>query len=240
MTLKKITKTHTQQKFDAFAHDDWWGPTGRLHSLQKINPLRFGYFSKKAGEAAGGLGGKLVLDVGCGGGILAESFARAGARVTGIDLSPVAIESAKAHAKESGLDIEYHATSPGDFLKGKPKKNDVIVCAEVLEHIDDLDAFLPEVLGMLKEGGLLFFGTINRTLKARLFAILVAEKILKMLPSGTHAFERFIRPSELVRSLKKNGLGVEELKGMTYDPLKLEFKLSDDLSVNYLGYARKS
>ena len=233
--------TSEQQKFDLFAHDDWWGPTGRLHSLQKINPLRFGYFAKIAGEAAGGLGGKLVLDVGCGGGILAESFASVGARVTGIDLSPVAIESARAHAKESGLDIEYHVASPGEFLKGRPKKFDVIICAEVLEHLssEDLDAFLTDTLGMLKTGGLFFFGTINRTLKARLFAILVAEKILKMLPRGTHAFERFIKPSELVRSLKKNGLGVEELKGMTYDPLRLEFKLSDDLSVNYLGYARK-
>jgi 2-polyprenyl-6-hydroxyphenyl methylase/3-demethylubiquinone-9 3-methyltransferase len=232
--------TSEQQKFDAFAHDDWWGADGRLNSLQKINPLRFGYFSKIAGETAGGLGGKLVLDVGCGGGILAESFAAGGASVTGIDLSPVAIESAKAHAKESGLEIEYRLCSAAELVKSRPKKFDIVVCAEVLEHIDDLDAFLPEVLGMLKKGGLLFFGTINRTLKARLFAILVAEKILKMLPSGTHAFKRFVKPSELVRSLKKNGLGVEELKGMTYDPLRLEFKLSDDLSVNYLGYARKS
>ncbi len=230
-------KTDTQQKFDFFSHDDWWGPKGKLNTLRKINPLRFGYFSKIAGP----LDGKLVLDVGCGGGILTESFASAGARVTGIDPSGAAIESAKAHAKESGLNIEYHAASPAEFLKDTPKKFDVIVCAEVLEHLssEDLDAFLTDTLGMLKKGGLLFFATINRTLKARLFAILVAEKILKMLPSGTHAFNRFIKPSELVRSLKKNGLTVEELKGMTYDPLRLEFKLSDDTSVNYLGYARK-
>jgi 2-polyprenyl-6-hydroxyphenyl methylase/3-demethylubiquinone-9 3-methyltransferase len=229
------------QKFDAFAHDDWWGADGRLNSLQKINPLRFGYFSKIAGETAGGLGGKLVLDVGCGGGILAESFARAGAHVTGIDLSPVAIESARAHAKASGLKIEYRTASPAELKKSRPKKFDVIVCAEVLEHLssEDLDAFLADTLGMLKKGGLLFFGTINRTLKARLLAIFIAENILKMLPGGTHSFDRFIKPSELVRSLLGFGLTVEELKGMSYDPLKLEFKLTNDTSVNYLGYARK-
>ncbi len=226
----------TTQKFDAFASDDWWGPGGKLNSLQKINPLRFGYFSRIAGE----LKNKLVLDVGCGGGILAESFAKAGASVTGIDLSSVAIESATAHAKESNLKIDYRLSSAAELAKSG-KKFDIIVCAEVLEHLsrDDLDAFLDSVLGMLKSGGLLFFGTINRTGKARLYAIIIAENILKMLPSGTHAYERFIKPSELHRSLASFGLTIEELKGMSYDPLRGEFRLTDDTAVNYLGYARK-
>jgi 2-polyprenyl-6-hydroxyphenyl methylase/3-demethylubiquinone-9 3-methyltransferase len=227
--------TSEQKKFDSLAHDDWWGPTGRLFSLQKINPLRFGYFSAVAGE----LKGKRVLDVGCGGGILSESFARAGADVTGIDLSPAAIETAKKHAAESGLGIEYHLASPSEFLKRKPRKFDIIVCAEVLEHVDDPAGFLKETLKMLKIRGRFFFGTINRTMKARIFAVFVAENILKMLPRGTHDFKRFIRPSELVRILKENGLEAEELKGMSYDPLKLAFELSKDISVNYLGHARK-
>ncbi len=227
--------TSEQKKFDFFADDDWWGPKGRLFSLQKINPLRFGWFSAVAGE----LKDKRVLDVGCGGGILSESFAKAGARVTGIDLSPVAIETAKRHAEESGLEIEYHVASPSEFLKRKPGKFEIIVCAEVIEHVDDPAGFLKETLKMLKARGRFFFGTINRTLKARIFAVFVAENVLKMLPRGTHDFKRFIKPSELVRILKENGLDVEELKGMSYDPLKLEFKLSDDTSVNYLGHARK-
>jgi 2-polyprenyl-6-hydroxyphenyl methylase/3-demethylubiquinone-9 3-methyltransferase len=224
-----------QKKFDSFADDDWWSPTGRLFSLQKINPLRFEYFSGVAGD----LKDKRVLDVGCGGGILSESFARAGARVTGIDLSQTAIETAKRHAKKSGLEIEYHAASPSDFLKKRPKKFDIIICAEVLEHVDDPAGFLKDTLKMLKARGRFFFGTINRTLKARIFAVFVAENVLKMLPRGTHDFKRFIRPSELVRILKENGLEAEELKGMSYDPLKLEFELSKDTSVNYLGHALK-
>ncbi len=173
-----------QKKFDSFAHDDWWGPKGRLFSLQKINPLRFGYFSAVAGE----IKDKRVLDVGCGGGILSESFGRAGARVTGIDLSPAAIETAKKHAEKSGLDIEYHVASPSEFSKHKRKKFDIIICAEVLEHVDDPAGFLKETLKMLKAHGRFFFGTINRTLKARIFAVFVAENVLKMLPRGTLVF----------------------------------------------------
>ncbi len=226
--------TTESQKFEKFA-DDWWNPAGRLFSLHRINPLRFEYFSSNAGE----LKGKRVLDIGCGGGLLAEQFAGKGASVTGIDLSPVAIEAAKKHAGESGLEIDYRIASPFDLAGENPHPFDIVICAEVLEHVDDLRAFLRDSMKMLKPGGLFFFGTINKTLKARLLAVLVAEDILRMVPRGTHDYKRFVRPSELTAILATNGVTVMEIKGMSYDPLKLEFKISNDPSVNYLGYAKK-
>ncbi|MBI5454119.1 MAG: bifunctional 2-polyprenyl-6-hydroxyphenol methylase/3-demethylubiquinol 3-O-methyltransferase UbiG [Deltaproteobacteria bacterium] len=226
--------TIESEKFEKFGQE-WWNPTGKLFSLHRINPLRFDYFSSRSGD----LSNKTVLDIGCGGGLLSEKFAGAGARVTGIDLSPVAIEAAKRHAVESGLSIDYKVSSPERLVKDAPAPFDIIVCAEVLEHVDDLKGFLRDSLSMLKPGGLFFFGTINKTMKARLFAIFVAEDLLNMVPKGTHDYNRFVRPSILKQILEENGVEIEELKGMTYDPLKLEFKVSNDTTVNYLGYARK-
>lgn len=226
--------TTESEKFDKY-EEEWWNPTGKLLSLHRINPLRFGYFSEKAG----GLKGRRVLDVGCGGGLLAERFATAGAIVTGVDLSPMAIEAAKKHAKSSDLEITYRVCSSSNLLKECPEPFEIIVCAEVLEHVDDLEGFLKDTLAMLAPNGLFFFGTINKTLKARLLAIAVAEDILKMVPRGTHDYKRFVRPSTLKEILEKNNVEMTELKGMTYDPLRLEFKLSSDMSVNYLGYAKK-
>lgn len=226
--------TTESEKFEKLG-SEWWNPAGKLFSLHRINPLRFGYFS----EIAGDLKGKKALDIGCGGGILAEKFAEAGAVVTGVDLSPVAIEAAKAHAKESGLSIDYRVASSSTLVEEHPEEFDIVVCAEVLEHVDGLESFLRDSLAMLKPGGLFFFGTINKTLKARFFAIFVAEDVLGMVPRGTHDYNRFVRPSVLKDILEKNGVEIKELKGMTYDPLKLEFKISNDTTVNYLGYAKK-
>ena len=225
--------TTESQKFEQYGQE-WWNPAGKLFSLHRINPLRFGYFSSRAGE----LSGKTVLDIGCGGGILAEEFAKAGGKVTGIDLSPVAIEAAKRHAAESGLEIDYRVVAVDKLAMDAPQF-DIIVCAEVLEHVDDIDKFLKDALSMLKPGGLLFFGTINKTLKARFLALFMAEDVLGMVPRGTHSYERFIRPSILKEILEKYGVDIMELKGMSYDPLRLEFKISNDTSVNYLGYAKK-
>ncbi|MBI1912271.1 MAG: bifunctional 2-polyprenyl-6-hydroxyphenol methylase/3-demethylubiquinol 3-O-methyltransferase UbiG [Deltaproteobacteria bacterium] len=227
--------TTESEKFEKYGQE-WWNPAGKLFSLHRINPLRFDYFSAKID----GLGGKRLLDIGCGGGLLAERFANAGAIVTGIDLSPVAIDAAKRHAAETGLQIDYKVSSPPQFVTQNTEPFDIIVCAEVLEHVDDLRGFLRDALSMLKPGGLFFFGTINKTMKARLLALFVAEDLLNMVPKGTHDYNRFVKPSILKLILEENGVEIVELKGMTYDPLKLEFKISNDTSVNYLGYARKT
>ncbi len=221
--------------FDAF-RDQWWDPKGALSSLHMINPLRFEYFAKNGGE----LKGKSFLDIGCGGGLLSEKFAEAGSVVTGLDLSPVSIEAAKAHAGKTGLDINYLVSGPSQFLKENPDRTfDIIACSEVLEHVGDLRGFLGDSLKMLKPRGVFFFSTINKTLKARALAIWLAEGILKMIPKGSHDYERFIRPSTLFAILRENNVSVKEIKGLTYDPFSLAFKLSDDTSVNYLGYAIK-
>ncbi|MBE9528243.1 MAG: bifunctional 2-polyprenyl-6-hydroxyphenol methylase/3-demethylubiquinol 3-O-methyltransferase UbiG [Proteobacteria bacterium] len=238
-TTKTSTGTTETKKFDSFALDDWWGEKGKLVSLQRINPIRFGYFADAARRLGHKIEGATVLDAGCGGGVLSESFAAAGAKVTGIDLSPVGIEVATRHAKVSELEIEYSVTSVEEHLKKNAEKYDIVVCAEVLEHVDDVEAFLDATLKMLKPGGLFFFGTLNKTLKSKLFAIFVAEDVLRMLPRGTHDYSRFVRPSVLVKILKKNNVLAEDIKGMSYSALSLDFKLSGDTSVNYLGVGVK-
>lgn len=228
--------------FDRFA-SEWWNPGGSLKSLHDITPLRFSYFLDKAALSIGGLKGKRVLDIGCGGGLLSERFAMDGAIVTAIDLSGKAIEVAKAHAKETGGacgDIDYRRSAIGDLLMKVKEPFDAVVCSEVLEHVDDLKEFLEEACRALAPGGPFFFSTINKTLKARFFAIFLAENLLGMLPSGTHDYERFIRPSTLVKLFKENGVTVEELKGIVYSYVSLGFKVGGDTSVNYMGFGLKA
>ncbi len=228
-----LSKSGDKDPFEAFA-DDWWDPKGRLKSLHTINPLRFSYYKEKVKD----LNGFKVLDVGCGGGLLSEKFAKEGALVTGIDLSPVSIKAAKKHAEESGLKIDYRHCSTADLVK-EDDGFDAVICAEVLEHVDDLDVFIKDCAGFLKAGGFIFFSTLNKTFRSRFFAIYVAEDILGMVPQGTHDYNRFVKPSMLTKILRENAIEVKDLAGLTFEPLSLSFKLSKSLSINYLGYGVK-
>ncbi|MFQ5585526.1 MAG: bifunctional 2-polyprenyl-6-hydroxyphenol methylase/3-demethylubiquinol 3-O-methyltransferase UbiG [Thermodesulfobacteriota bacterium] len=223
------------QKFDDLSRE-WWDPKGRLGALHRINPLRFSYFA----GIMGCLEGKRVVDIGCGGGVLAEEFAKAGAEVTGIDLSPLSIDVAREHARQSGLSIDYRVLPVAQLLEEGGASYDAVICAEVLEHVDDLEAFLRDAAALLKEGGHFFFGTINRTIRARFFAIFMAESVLGMVPPGIHHFDKFIKPSTLVNILRHNGVTVEEIRGMTYDLLRMDFTVSDDTTINYMGYGINS
>ena len=237
MMNNKAAKVSGDQTFDAYDMDDWWDPAGRQASLLRINPLRFGYFREKIGDK---LKNKKVLDVGCGGGILSESFAREGALVTGIDLSPVAIKVAKEHAEGEGLTIDYRKVAVSELLKEEGGGYDVVVCSEVLEHVEDLEGLVQNCCDMLRPDGAFLFSTINRTFKARLLAVFVAEDLLGMIEPGTHDYNRFVKPSRLASLMRDRGVVVKEIKGMSYDVLSLDFKLSSDTSVNYLGFGVKT
>jgi 2-polyprenyl-6-hydroxyphenyl methylase/3-demethylubiquinone-9 3-methyltransferase len=212
------------EKFSALAHR-WWDPQGEFRPLHEINPLRLEWI---AGHV--GLAGAAVLDVGCGGGILAEAMARRGAQVTGIDLSEKALRVAELHLHESKLDIRYQKISVEDCTG----EFDFVTCMELLEHVPDPQRMVAACARLVRPGGRVFFSTINRNAKAYLFAVLGAEYVLGLLPRGTHDYQRFIKPSELSRWSRAAGLAVEELKGMTYNPLTRRYRLGEDCDVNYL------
>ncbi len=221
------------EKFEAMA-EEWWDPNGKFRPLHRINPLRLDYIADHVS-----LKQARVLDVGCGGGLLAEGLAGLGAQVTGIDRSPRALGVARAHAAKSGLSIEYHESDAESWAEDHPACYDVVTCLEVLEHVPDVQRTVRACAAMLKPGGSFFFATLNRTPMAYLKAILGAEYILGWLPKGTHQYAKFIRPSELHQAIREAGMLTRDLRGMSYAMPTDRFTLSDDLSVNYLGLAVK-
>ncbi len=221
-------------KFSALAHR-WWDPTSEFKPLHAINPLRLGWI-----ESITNLAGKKVLDVGCGGGILAESLSKAGATVSGIDLSSKALKVAELHQLESGTTVHYRSISAEDLAKQEPEQYDVVTCMEMLEHVPDPNSVVQACANLCKPGGNIFFSTLNRNPKSYLFAIVGAEYILKLLPKGTHEYDKFIKPSELALFTRQANLELIEIKGMTYNPITQVYRLGSDTDVNYMIATRKS
>jgi 2-polyprenyl-6-hydroxyphenyl methylase/3-demethylubiquinone-9 3-methyltransferase len=215
-------------KFDDLAHR-WWDPQGDFRPLHEINPLRLEWIERHAA-----LSGKRVLDVGCGGGILAEAMARHGANVTGIDLADKPLRVAELHLRESRLQVDYRKISAEDLAAQSAGAFDVVTCMELLEHVPEPSATVAACARLVRPGGQVFFSTINRNPKSYLFAVIGAEYILKLLPKGTHDYRRFVKPSELARWARAARLRPGELIGMTYNPLSRRYSLGPDCDVNYL------
>jgi 2-polyprenyl-6-hydroxyphenyl methylase/3-demethylubiquinone-9 3-methyltransferase len=216
------------EKFGKLAHR-WWDPEGEFRPLHEINPLRLDWIAQHAA-----LEGSKVLDVGCGGGILAEAMARRGAQVTGIDLSDKALRVAQLHLLESRLEVQYENVSVEDYAAAHAGKFDLVTCMELLEHVPEPAAMVAACARLVRPGGQVFFSTINRNPKSYLFAVVGAEYVLRLLPKGTHDYLRFIKPSELSRWSRAAGLRGDELVGMTYNPLTRRYRLGRDCDVNYL------
>jgi len=215
-------------KFSELAHR-WWDPSSEFKPLHEINPLRLGWID---GVAA--LKGKTVLDVGCGGGILAEAMAKLGAHVKGIDLSDKALKVAMLHLLESRVDVNYEEISAENLAQREPAEYDALTCMEMLEHVPDPASTVDACARLVKPGGHVFFSTINRNPKSYLFAVIGAEYILRLLPRGTHDYAKFLKPSELARHCRAAGLTLKSVIGMSYNPLTKVYALNDDASVNYL------
>ncbi|MBQ9182921.1 MAG: bifunctional 2-polyprenyl-6-hydroxyphenol methylase/3-demethylubiquinol 3-O-methyltransferase UbiG [Neisseriaceae bacterium] len=220
-------------KFSNLA-DKWWNKNGELKTLHDINPVRLAFIQEYVE-----LSGKKVIDVGCGGGILSEALAQAGASVKGIDLADASLEVAQQHAHDNGLEIDYQKISAEQLSEELPNSFHGVVCMELLEHIPDPQSVINACAALAEQGGYVFFSTLNRNLKSYLHAIVAAEYVLKMLPRGTHEHKKFITPAELVRMARNAGLETIALRGMTYRPLSGDYVLSEDTSVNYLMCCRK-
>jgi 2-polyprenyl-6-hydroxyphenyl methylase/3-demethylubiquinone-9 3-methyltransferase len=221
-------------KFSELAHR-WWDPRSEFKPLHDINPLRLSYI-----EDIAGLAGKTVLDVGCGGGILAESMAARGASVTGIDLADKPLKVAQLHLLESGLQVEYRKISAEALAEETPERYDVVTCMELLEHVPRPAETVRACAALARPGGWVFFSTINRNPKSYLLAVIGAEYVLRLLPRGTHEYAKFIKPSELAGMSRSAGLETSGVIGMTYNPFTREYALGRDTDVNYILHARKA
>ncbi len=220
-------------KFSRLAHC-WWDKNGRFKSLHDINQLRVDYIAERVP-----MSGLSVLDVGCGGGLLSEAMAVCGASVTGIDMGDAPLAAAGYHMQISGLKIEYRRTTAEALAEREPERFDVITCMELLEHVPDPSSVLKACSKLTKPGGNLFFATINRNIKSYLFAIIGAEHILRLLPRGTHAFKKFVKPSEMVTRAEDNDLSLQNITGLHYNPFTRKYSLGGNVHVNYMVHFKK-
>lgn len=233
MTIESENIDHLEiAKFEAVA-PRWWDRNGELKSLHDINPLRLGYIRDRTP-----LVGRRVLDVGCGGGVLAEALAASGARVTGIDMGETPLAVARLHGRQSGLAIDYRRATVEDLAASHPAPFDVVVCMELLEHVPDPLSIIRSCARLVRPGGDVFFATLNRTPKSFVFAIVGAEYVLRLLPRGTHDYSRFVRPAELKAWGAKAGLNHRDFSGMQYNPFTRRYRLGGSLGVNYLAHFR--
>lgn len=221
-------------KFGALAHR-WWDPTSDFKPLHDINPLRLAHIAAQCG----GLAGKTVVDIGCGGGILAEAMGEAGASVVGIDLSEPALAVARLHQLESKSSVAYRQIAAEVLSREQPAAFDLVTCMELLEHVPDPESMIAACARLVRPGGTVVCSTINRNAKSYLFAIIGAEYVLRLLPRGTHDYARFRQPAELVTFARKAGLEPVDLTGMTYNPLTRVYRLASDTSVNYIATFRR-
>jgi len=231
-------------KFTRMA-EEWWDPKGKFRPIHKFNPVRLAYIRDHALSHFGRDGGVRrpfdglsVLDIGCGGGLLSEPLARLGAKVTGADAAERNIAIARHHAEQSGLDIDYRATT-AEALAEAGESFDIVLNMEVVEHVDNVPLYMKSCAALVKPGGLIFTATINRTLRALGLAIIGAEYVLRWLPRGTHAYEKFLTPDEIRALLTRNGLKIADQTGVVYHPLADEWRLSPDMGVNYMVLAEK-
>lgn len=221
-------------KFDALA-SSWWDQEGESKPLHEINPLRLSFI-----EVRTQLDGQDVIDVGCGGGILSEALAKAGANTTGIDMGEHALNIAKLHALEAGLNVSYEHITAEQKAEYSAEQFDVVTCMEMLEHVPDPVSVIKACTQLVKPGGDVFLSTLNRHPKAYLLAVIGAEYMMKMLPKGTHDYKRFIKPSEMARWCREAGLEVQDMSGLAYNPLTKQYSLGDDVKVNYLMHCKKA
>ena len=242
MNIKNTVNKEEIDKFSKLA-DEWWDPSGKFAPLHKFNPIRQEYIINEISknfdiniDNPSSLEKLKILDLGCGGGLLCEPLSRLGAKVTGIDASEKNIEIAKAHARKGNINVNYICTSPEKVNESY----DVILCMEVVEHVEDLDFFYKSCSKLLNKNGLIFFATINKTIKSYILAILGAEYVLRWLPIGTHDWKKFVKPSHMINSLSRIGLSHKDIIGVIFNPLINKWKLSKDLDVNYMSYFKRN